>query len=217
MYLRNAVPSLLLALVGLVACSSGQTVITGAPSGEDGGSTEDGSSADPLLPAPAGDGGTSCEPACTGNLVCNAGTCVDLPSTCPCPPESYCELSTNSCKAGCTSDDGCNKGRFCDTATRTCKAGCRADADCPLSDTCQNHVCANSCGTCNDGNPCTTDTCQRSVCLHTAGNENGACADDGNPCTSDVCKAGQCAHPAGNNGVACSKGACVTGSTCSLR
>lgn len=215
MHLRNAVPCLLLALLGAVACSSGQTTITGAPgANEDGGTTEAGS-VDPILPTPPGDGGASCEPACSGNQVCNAGRCVDLPSTCPCPPESYCELATNSCKVGCTADDGCNKGRFCDTASRTCKAGCRADTDCPLSDTCQNHVCANSCGTCNDGNPCTTDSCQRSVCVHAAGNENGACADDGNPCTTDVCKSGQCAHPAGNNGVACTKGTCVTGAACS--
>ncbi len=53
-----------------------------------------------------------------------------LPATCPCPVESYCDLSSNTCKAGCTRDEECKAGRFCDEATRTCADGCRTVADC---------------------------------------------------------------------------------------
>src|SRR5690348_4060041 len=45
---------------------------------------------------------------CAANQVCSNGACVDLPSTCPCPKESYCDLATGHCVIGCTGDDGCS-------------------------------------------------------------------------------------------------------------
>jgi hypothetical protein len=58
-----------------------------------------------------------------------------LPAQCPCPKESYCDLSTNHCVVGCTTDDQCNSGRIC-TPQRQCVAGCRQDTQCATGQIC---------------------------------------------------------------------------------
>jgi hypothetical protein len=73
-----------------------------------------------------------------------------LPSQCPCPMESYCDLSTNHCVAGCTTDDQCNAGRICNTQ-RQCVAGCRMDTQCATG-----QICAAATLTCVAG--CRVDT-----------------------------------------------------------
>ncbi len=47
---------------------------------------------------------------------------------CPCALESYCDLTTNTCKPGCTDETQCNPGRSCDLANRVCKDKCSGAA-----------------------------------------------------------------------------------------
>ncbi len=194
----------LLAVSGVsAACSGGDGSLGSADSGRGADGAEppaDGTTTDGTTPPPA---------------TTPAGEPVGADGACPCPTGSYCDLTANRCKPGCTTDTDCPGDRFCDTSARTCRAGCREDTDCPTSDVCDDHVCRNLCGSCDDKNPCTVDACVRGACTNTPGNENGACADDANPCTADVCKAGACTHPAANDGGACAGGPCVTNAACS--
>lgn len=70
--------------------------------------------------------------------VCTDESCVELPKSCPCPEESYCDLATNSCRIGCIDDKSCKSGRVCDTAMAMCRdlAGgacpCQKGAYCDL-------------------------------------------------------------------------------------
>ncbi len=51
--------------------------------------------------------------SCTSAQICVNQACQDLPSACPCPLESYCELATQTCKpttAGSTSGGGSSSG-----------------------------------------------------------------------------------------------------------
>ncbi len=107
-----------------------------------------------------------------------------LPKNCPCPPDSYCDLATNSCVAGCREDAHCSKGKYCDKAVSLCKVGCRSSADCS-----------------DDGNGCTDLACTGGSCVHVP--NKAPCADDGNSCTADVCSGGTCTHPPANNGKLC--------------
>jgi hypothetical protein len=195
------------AIVSLAACSGNGNGGTGGGGGNGGNGGTGGSGGG------GGNGGLAsspdmammgCPTTCGANQTCQNGNCVNLPSTCPCPVGSYCDLSSNSCKAGCLGDTDCGSGTYCNTPTRMCVAGCRVDTDCAsMADVCQAHVCANQCGSCDDGNPCTLDSCNRNQCQHSAGNDNAPCADDGNPCTLDVCAAGTCSHPGGHDGTTC--------------
>lgn len=197
-------------------CSGGSTPSPGTtPSAAPGDE-----SSDPTIPAGTPSGGAGCDDACGSDAVCENGACVPLPSTCPCPKESYCDLATNSCKVGCTEQDQCNAGRYCDEAARSCKsgcleadaecgsgkicvdhaciAGCRKDADCGSSALiCEDQACVPKCTTCpDDGNPCTTDKCVRAECVHQAVADGKACTADANECTVDACKSGTCQHSA---------------------
>ena len=53
-----------------------------------------------MMSSSDGGGDSSCS-GCGANQVCIAGTCQDLPSKCPCPKESYCDIASNTCKRGC--------------------------------------------------------------------------------------------------------------------
>src|SRR5947209_3903975 len=48
----------------------------------------------------SGDGGGASCTGCTASQICDNGTCRDLPQTCPCPKQSYCDLAANTCRAG---------------------------------------------------------------------------------------------------------------------
>ena len=121
MQLRNVVVALG-AWVLAAGCSSGPTTTGGGP---DGGTTSGG-------PDGVGSSGSSGSSGSTGGL----------PSACPCPVESYCELTTNTCKPGCTTNTECTPGRYCDTVARTCKAGCQGDTECNGADeVCESHAC----------------------------------------------------------------------------
>jgi hypothetical protein len=92
----------------------------------------------------------------------------DFGGPCPCPVESYCDLTTQTCKSGCTTEDGCAKDRWCDIPARVCKPGCGKDAACPMGQVCdENHTCiagCRGCGTgigsaiCEDNKVCATKT-----------------------------------------------------------
>ncbi len=107
-----------------------------------------------------------------------------LPKTCPCPPDSYCDLSTNTCVLGCREHEHCSPSKYCDQAAQQCKPGCRTVADCK-----------------DDGNPCTDLVCSDGTCAHPP--NSAPCADDGNACTADVCSGGACTHPPANSGKVC--------------
>lgn len=87
----------------------------------------------------AGIGVDAAAPGCTScpsGQICSAGACVSLPSGCPCPSGSYCDLASNTCIAGCVTNDDCAASEVCDTAARSCVAGCRSDDDCALGSIC---------------------------------------------------------------------------------
>ncbi|MCB9558369.1 MAG: hypothetical protein H6707_19800 [Deltaproteobacteria bacterium] len=91
---------------------------------------------------PKADAASRCS-GCRSDQTCSAeGKCVDLPKTCPCPKNAYCDLATNTCKSGCARDDSCDQGLYCDLADNACKPGCRGDAECTLPWTCVDHKCS---------------------------------------------------------------------------
>lgn len=133
MYLRKAFPWLLLSVIGVlgvVACSGSpgdSSLVPPIVSAQDGSTTPSGDGG----PGPTRDGGPAeCAQACGENQVCSGGACVDLPKSCPCPIESYCDLASGSCKVGCTKHEECNAGRFCELDARVCKSGCRSVNEC---------------------------------------------------------------------------------------
>ncbi|AKU99139.1 Tryptophan synthase alpha chain [Labilithrix luteola] len=193
MHLKNAFSALVLAAAGIVACSSGTPSASGAsggslPAGGEDETARDGGASDPSSPQ---EGAGKCANDCGPNQVCSDGACVDLPKTCPCPVESYCDLATNSCKVGCTKHEECSKGRFCDVAARICKDGCRSADDCAKPE--------NGVAACNEG-----------TCSVTCDAKFHACGD---ACKSDrdttACGASctVCPTPA-NATVSCYKDAC---------
>lgn len=107
--------------------------------------------------ANTGDGmGGACGSGCGMNQICESGACRDLPATCPCPKMSFCEVVSNTCKAGCLDDTQCGTGQYCDTAARTCKNGCNKDAMCSNGDICVDHACRPGCRS--------SSACPGSVC-----------------------------------------------------
>lgn len=210
-------------------CGSGTSTTVGA--GDDGGSSS--GHLDTGSSGSSGASGSSGDPAgctgCTAQQICAQGKCQDLPAACPCPLESYCELSTNTCKVGCAAQGQCSSGRYCDLESRTCKTGCLVDdAECGQGKICQAHACVLGCrsdagcgnasllcegGMCvakctscpDDGNLCTTDTCVRDKCVHAPVTNGTACAADTNECTVDSCQSGMCAHLAATVLTICDK------------
>ncbi len=130
-----------------------------------------------------------------------------LPSSCPCPTESYCDLATNRCVAGCGVDGDCGEGRICED--RACRAGCRADDECAASEICDDDelVCRDGCRSDADcgGSVCdeTTLTCRRGcrtqsdcpaeqLCDEEAATCVGGCVDDEGCRDGRICEAGAC-------------------------
>jgi hypothetical protein len=154
-----------------------------------------------------GAGGTtvaSCS-GCNSNQVCVNGACTNVPSQCPCPVESYCDLGTSKCVIGCTSNDECSTGRACNTTTRMCLDGCRDDTSCAAGSICDNFVCHAGCradAACGAGNICDNAVCRAGcrvqsdcatgyVCLNTVCEVGCAttsdCTATGQTCTNNTC------------------------------
>jgi hypothetical protein len=191
----------LVAIVALsvVACSQNQQET-------DRGASSDGAS--------SGDAGrdsshiTTCQPACADDEVCANGRCEKLPSSCPCPLESYCDLATNRCKKGCVEDAQCSQGKICLTDSRTCVAGCREDKQCGgVGQICDKLACTPGCradGECGAGNICDNLTCRpgcrqdstcgaHEICEQTscrAGCRNDGGCQSGEICEKTTCRAG---------------------------
>ena len=120
---------------------------------------------------------------CRTDQVCANGVCTDLPKQCPCPIESYCDLSNNTCKPGCTEDAQCSTGRICDVAARKCKDGCRGDTGCVLGKICEQEACVPGCrkdGDCQSGQICKSNQCI------------SGCRGDGACGAGQICDAEQC-------------------------
>jgi hypothetical protein len=136
--------------------------------------------------------------ACTPNQVCVLGVCEDLPASCPCPAETYCNLADNTCVVGCIADTDCATGRICFSEQRQCRDGCRADTDCGQGRICDdvNLVCRAGCradAACSAGQICEATRCE-SGCRQDA--ECGA----GHICEELQCRVG-CRNNDGCNGV----------------
>jgi hypothetical protein len=103
-------------LLLLVGCS-GTKIPTGSDSATEAG-------------AAGGGTGTGGDPGGGGNGGGGAAADAGLSNNgaCPCALESYCDLTTNTCKPGCTDDAQCKPGRTCDLATRACKDKCSGAA-----------------------------------------------------------------------------------------
>jgi hypothetical protein len=219
----------MLALLAVVGCGSGGNMVavpdgaagnTGAGGQARGGQSGSGSGGQ-------GQGGTG--PAtCTGcgaNQVCVNGACMDLPSQCPCPVESYCDLTSSKCVVGCTTNDQCSTGRACNTTTRMCLNGCRDDASCGAGRICENFTCRDGCRQntdCSKGSICVSTVCQPG-CATT-----GDCTVTGQTCVSMSCacpsaqmvcnnactavntlqNCGSCGNACGKNQV-CTSGQCM--------
>lgn len=137
---------------------------------------------------------------CSDTQVCVDGECEDLPEHCPCPVESYCDLSTSSCVVGCTDDSQCSTGRICDDEARRCKTGCREDSACGSGRICENLLCQVGCrtdSTCGSGNICDDLEC-RPGCRRDSTCAHGSICDD----RTQTCRAG-CRHDAdcGSTGI----------------
>ncbi len=126
---------------------------------------------------------------CTTGQVCVEGRCQDIPKSCPCPKESYCDLATSTCKAGCTDDSLCSTGRICETDTRTCRAGCRMDDQCARGSICDATMCRTGCRgdtQCSMGEICESTKC-RAGCR-----KDTDCGMSGNICdmATKTCRSG---------------------------
>ncbi|MCB9557365.1 MAG: hypothetical protein H6707_14760 [Deltaproteobacteria bacterium] len=165
-------------------------------------------------PADAADPCAQCRP----DQGCQQGRCVDLPSKCPCPTGSFCDLTTNTCKSGCSDDTPCGVDQYCDLASHRCQKGCRDKSGCAAPYDCIDHKCGYDCSKnpwCpSDGNPCTNDRCVNNSCPYAPVNYAKACTDDKNVCTRDVCVAGKCEHPPAKDGTDCNDGNVCTANVC---
>ncbi len=129
----------------------------------------------------------ACAPACGASQICQEGTCIALPATCPCPRGAYCDLSSNTCRPGCLTDPNCDPGLICED--RTCRVGCRAESDCAVEERCSpGFQCVAGCTSdvrCNSGRICEAGMCR-----------NGCRSDDhcgpGNICdaATNTCRTG---------------------------
>jgi hypothetical protein len=185
----------LFAIVACAACSGGAASVNPAALPND-------------LGLAAGDGAS---PSIGDGATPAADLQIALPTHCPCPLESYCELTTDHCVAGCVADDQCGVGRFCEKTGRTCQPGCRSAADC-------------------SPDPNGTASCKAGTCIYACDGDlhfcGGACRADAptacgqscTPCSAPAhgqatCAAGQCGFRC-DTGFAPSGGACVPGVDC---
>ncbi|MCC7538608.1 MAG: hypothetical protein IT379_20455 [Deltaproteobacteria bacterium] len=136
----------------------------------------------PPVPTPPPSPVASCA-GCRGDQVCVDGTCTDVPTSCPCPRESYCDLASSRCVVGCVEDTQCSRGRICVAETRSCQDGCRQDADCGAGGICEGTVCRGGCradGDCGSGQICEGTTCR------------AGCRTDGTCTGGQICVASEC-------------------------
>lgn len=194
-------------------------------------------SGDPDPTGTSGDGGSDSDTGplmcsgCGADQVCVQGVCMDIPDMCPCPLETYCNLSMNKCVVGCTKDAECDKGRICDDVKRecfdgcredadcegageicdamTCRLGCYADADCPLEQLCDEGAksCYDGCeslANCGPGKICKAGTCQVG-CL------DSSWCGVGEICKNDQCVVGCATSDECGAGKACLDNKCVDG------
>jgi hypothetical protein len=135
------------------------------------------------------DGGADGPPVCHGcgaNQVCVSGQCLDVPSMCPCPKETYCDLGMGRCVIGCTSDDLCDTGRICLMDQRMCIAGCRGDTGCWAGQICDQLMCRAGC---RDDSGCAAgQICEQSTCRAGCRADSGCAA--GQICDQMMCRAG---------------------------
>jgi hypothetical protein len=134
------------------------------------------------------DGATATCTSCRSDQVCVGGACLDVPSMCPCPKETYCNLGAGRCVIGCTADDQCDTGRICMDASRQCRAGCRDDSTCAAGLICVNTVCTPGC---RADSACAIEQ----LCDTTALTCHPGCHDDsgcktGHICDQMLCRAG---------------------------
>jgi hypothetical protein len=187
----------LAALRRLVAITLLLSACGGSPSKAGGGGTGDA----------GGDGAASCG-TCGANQVCVDGACVNVPSMCPCPKESYCDLATNRCMIGCTSDEGCSAGRICLADQRSCVAGCRDDTACATGQICENLQCVAGCrddSTCGLGR-----ICKNLQCVPGCRTDDSQC-EAGLLCVNQACIPGCRADGACAAGQICQNLQCVAG------
>jgi hypothetical protein len=150
---------------------------------------------------PAADSTTAC-PSCPAGKICSDGACIDVPEQCPCPRESYCDLESNRCVAGCLEDDQCAPtGRICEPSTRQCRDGCRTDEKCGPG-----RICALG-SAASDASPA-TGTC-RPGCRSDQGCEIGQICED----RTSTCRVGCRTDESCGPGRICSAATstCITG------
>ncbi len=137
------------------------------------------------------DGAAGCESQCTTTQVCQNGTCVELPPACPCPLESYCDLSTGTCVKGCYQHSQCDSARYCDVDLRVCKPGCRDASECAKPEhgsvTCSAGTCTASC---DPGFHMCGEICKSDTAIDACGASCMACPAIANAVA--LCQAGQC-------------------------
>ena len=140
-------------------------------------------------------GPATCE-ACGAAQVCIGGECTDVPDSCPCPVETYCDLIMNKCVIGCTKDEECDVGRICDPVARVCFAGCREDVDCGAGQICEGLTCIEGCRKdeeCGANEICDGLTCQIG-CNTTSDCPRGQICD-GMVCRDGCVSDGECTAP----------------------
>jgi hypothetical protein len=141
-------------------------------------------------PIAAGDAGFDLAQA--RSLALEDGGIVDfavaLPQHCPCPANSYCDLATNSCKAGCLGNDQCPSGSLCDTQLFQCVAVCDPKSECPNHVPCKEnkhgfYVCSGCDSGYDDCNHDPSDGCETPLntdanCSKCGGPPNVVCYQD---------------------------------------
>jgi hypothetical protein len=155
---------------------------------------------------PGGDPVAQCT-GCGADQVCVQGQCTDVPSSCPCPKETYCDLASNTCQIGCTTDTECDLGRICDSANRTCSDGCRSDATCPGGFICENESCVVGCRVHDD---CSADQVCRGTTCEAGCREDGQCTS-GQICDNTSCRTGCRQDSQCGSGQICVNTQCQTG------
>ncbi|MDR0965763.1 MAG: hypothetical protein LBM75_04560 [Myxococcales bacterium] len=163
----------ILALLPTLACSSGQTVVTGCRQDQDCG---------PLASHRCDVASGTClcrtNEACAEGERCNTqGYCQQLVGCADsrdCPGGFFCDPTTNTCLANgrCATDLHCAWGEICDSTLATCRPGCRSHGDCTLGDACL-------CATADDGD--------ESDCACDATDEAGRMACAVGRCANDRC------------------------------
>jgi alpha-tubulin suppressor-like RCC1 family protein len=153
--------------------------------------------------------------------VCNLLTsrcvqCVTTNDTCP--AAQHCDSATNTCVAGCRSDEGCVGATrdggvatiYCDPSLNAC-VPCVLDTHCPSGSVCRGNVCATGCAAtgCSNAEMCCEGGC---VDFRTNVAHCGACGAACNlPNATPACRGGACAIAACDEGYGDCDGAAANG------